>query len=218
MKALTAISKINQKGILLVYPIHNAKEPRSLWGELFPRTKMRWEWDAGGDRKVSDLWILREELSRSNKVVYTKWYQGRATFFSLKLYICCLRLMMEHDNFQASLSGSAQQVLEVLNESSPRSTKQLKRATDLVGRDMESKYQRSLKSLFHRFLIVGYGEVDEGAFPSLALGASQLLFEDLWSQAEKLSLEAAMKQLDQAMPKGSLFRKFWDRQWNLMKI
>ncbi|HMN67936.1 MAG TPA: hypothetical protein PKC28_05290, partial [Bdellovibrionales bacterium] len=74
-----AIKAIDKKGALLVYPLNNKKEPASIWSELFPRTKMRWEWDAGSDNRVAELWYLREELSRSRKVVYVKWYQGRAT-------------------------------------------------------------------------------------------------------------------------------------------
>lgn len=40
---------------------------------------MHWEWDDAGDKRVADLWHLREELSRSGeRVVYTKWFQNRA--------------------------------------------------------------------------------------------------------------------------------------------
>ena len=217
MNPANAIKKIQAKGILLVYPIKNAEEPGSLWSELFPRTKMRWEWDSDGDQKVSDLWFLREKLSTSNKVVYAKWFQGRATFFSFELYMACLRILSEKDWFQNSLSFQAQEILDILKEDSPLSTKQMKRATDLVGRDQEPAYNRALKQLWARFLIVAYGEVDEGAFPSLAVGSSHLLFEELWIKAQDIPLKQAKKTLDQYMPPGSLWRKYWARQFKQME-
>src|SRR6478752_8481752 len=84
------IAAIERRGCLLVYPLANQKEPASLWSELFPRTKMRWEWDQNGDQKVSNLWIWREELSRSKEVVYAKWFRNRATFFSQEIFVSML--------------------------------------------------------------------------------------------------------------------------------
>ena len=81
-----AVTQINLHGILLVFPINNRDEPKSLWSEFYPRTKMRWEWDDSGDQKVSDMWSLMKRLSTTKQVVYSKWYQGRATFFSLELF------------------------------------------------------------------------------------------------------------------------------------
>lgn len=217
MKTKVALQKISEKGILLVYPIKNAKQPSSLWSQLHPRTEMRWEWDAEGDQKVANLWILREQLSTSNKVIYCKWYQGRATFFSFELYAACLRILSEHHFFTDSLSLQAQEVLDLLNEDSPLSTKQIKRATDLIGRDQEATYHRALKQLWSRFLIVGYGEVEEGAFPSLAVGSSRLLFEDVWIKSENLLLSEAQSIVNSYMPVDSLFRKYWDRQLKELK-
>ena len=67
------ITAINEHGILLVYPLDNRKEPKSIWSVLYPRTPMRWEWDAGGDDRVGELWVLRESLMGSRDVVYSKW-------------------------------------------------------------------------------------------------------------------------------------------------
>ncbi len=217
MKSKKVLEHIEKMGILLVYPIKNAKEPRSLWSELHPRTPMRWEWDSDGDQKVSDLWILREELSTSNKVIYTKWFQGRATFFSLDLYTACLKILSQENFFLDSLSLQAQKILDLLKEDSPLSTKKLKRLTDLGGRDQEPVYNRALKQLWSRFQIVGFGEVDEGAFPSLAVGSSQILFEDLWRKSEDLPVNKAQSILERHMPNASLWRKYWERQMKEMK-
>ena len=75
-----AIAHINRRGALLVFPVQNRKEPPSLWKEFYPRKKMVWEWDETGDNRINDLWCLMKELSSSQKVVYSKWYQNRATF------------------------------------------------------------------------------------------------------------------------------------------
>ncbi len=68
-----------------------------------------------------------------------------------------------------------------------------------------------MKELFQNFQIVGYGEVDDGAFPSLAVGATSNLYEDLCQAANDMSVEQARKIVDGAMPMGSSLRKFYDR-------
>ncbi|MBY0451825.1 MAG: hypothetical protein K2P92_02240, partial [Bdellovibrionaceae bacterium] len=178
MDQKSAVKKINDRGALLVFPINNKKEPASLWSEFYPRTKMRWEWDEGGDNKVGDLWLLMKKLSDSRQVVYSKWYQGRATFFSRDLFTALLKVT-QPDYSGTTLSPVARQLYECLEEDSPLSTKQLKAITELRGKDNERFYNRGMKELFSRFLIVAYGEVDDGAFPSLAVGTTRNLFEDL---------------------------------------
>jgi hypothetical protein len=68
-----------------------------------------------------------------------------------------------------------------------------------------------MKDLFGRLLIVGFGEVEDGAFPSLAVGATQHIYEDLWIEASTLKIKLAQKRIDQLIPKGTEFRKFFDR-------
>lgn len=68
-----------------------------------------------------------------------------------------------------------------------------------------------MKELFSRFLIVAYGEVDDGAFPSLAVGTTRNLFEDLVLDAGKLSSTKAQILVDQLMPKENLFRKYLEK-------
>src|SRR5262245_39894917 len=99
MKKSAAIHAIQRHGMLLVFPIDNAREPKSLWSVFYPRAKMRWEWDENGDDRVSRLWHLREELSRSGRVVYGKWFRGRATFFSRDLFRALLSVYMRQPGF-----------------------------------------------------------------------------------------------------------------------
>jgi hypothetical protein len=206
-----AIEAINQKGILLVFPIDNRKDVPSLWSEFYPRTKMRWEWDEDHDDRVSTLWRLREELSLSNEVIYTKWFRGRATFLSKEVFGALLKLLNPGHAPQISLSQDARRVLETLEMDSPLSTKVLKRSTDLQGRFNEATYTRATKELWSRLLIVAYGEVDEGAFPSLAIGATRVLFEELYRNARSMSEEQAYAILREQTPAQSPFLQFFQK-------
>lgn len=182
MSQKQAISIINKHDLLLTFPVKNSVEPRSLWSVTYPKSEMRWEWDDSGDNRIVKLWQLREELSRSGEVVYVKWFQGRATFFSQGLFTAMLAVFLKA-NASRSLSREAREILDILESDSPLSTKALKKACGLQGRLNESTYTRAMKELWSRLLIVGFGEIDEGAFPSLAIGASKLIFESLYDQA-----------------------------------
>lgn len=207
-KQKKAIQAINRDGIILVFPIDNKKDPHSLWYELHPKTKMRWEWDNEGDSKVADLWHLRTQLSTTREVVYTKWFRNRATYFSRELFTACLCLSLQN---LPTLPRESNEILEALRMDSPLSTKQIKEAAGLQGRMLEALFNRSMKKLWDPFLIVAFGEFEDSSFPSLAVGATQTLFEDLWQNALDMSPKNAQKILDEKMPKGSLWRKYWDK-------
>jgi hypothetical protein len=87
-----AVSRIQKHGALLVFPINNRIEPHSLWAEFFPKTKMVWDWNEDADQRVSRMWQLMKQLSDCREVVYSKWYQGRATFFSPELFAAVLQM------------------------------------------------------------------------------------------------------------------------------
>jgi len=214
MKLSKAISCINKNGALLVFPINNRELPNSLWSEFFPGAKMIWDWNENNDNndyRVSDLWLLMKQLSDCREVVYSKWYQGRATFFSQELFSSMLCVAGSTRIPRQKLSQTGRRLFEVLENNSPLSTKELKALAELQGRANEGDYSRGMKELFTRLLIVGYGEVDDGAFPSLAVGATELLYEDLWREGAEMSPSQAQKSLDRWLPTGSHFRKFLER-------
>ncbi len=211
MNVRSAISAINRLGICLVFPKANEKAPLSLWRHFFPKTKMRWEWDDEGDSRVADLWHLREELSRSGKVVYVKWYQGRATFFSKPVFAAFVRGLNLEAPLPVALGKEAIQLLGALEETSPLSTKQLKAAAGLQGKFLESTYTKNLKQLWNRLLIVGYGEVDDGAFPSLAMGATQHMFEDLWNEAYLGDSKVLADRREQCFSQEPLWKRQFER-------
>lgn len=143
---------------------------------------MRWEWDESGDGRVVKLWHLRRTLAESRKVVYSKWFRGRATLFSLATF---KKLWVYHSEARASLTGEAREILDLLELESPLSTKQIRRGTELSGKMNEKRYAAAMKELWRTFAIVGVGEIEDGAFPSLAHAASHVVFEDLCLEAEK---------------------------------
>jgi len=206
-----AVMSIENHGALLVFPINNRELPHSLWAEFFPKTKMIWEWNEDSDYKVADMWQLMKKLSDCREVVYSKWYQGRATFFSPELFAAMLSMARSARIPRHELSETARTLFEVLENNSPLSTKELKGLTDLRGKHNEGAYSRGMKELFTRFLIVGFGEVEDGAFPSLAVGATELLFEDLWRDGADMSQRKAHEVVDRLMPAGSHFRKFLEK-------
>lgn len=203
-----AVQAINRDGIILVFPIDNKKDPHSLWYELHPQTKMRWEWDDEGDSKVADLWHLRTQLSTTREVVYTKWFKNRATYFSRDLFTACLCLSLKT---QTQLPRESKEILEALQMDSPLSTKQIKEAVQLQGKMLESLFNKSMKKLWDPFLIVAFGEFEDSSFPSLGIGATETLFEDIWEKAQTMQPVQAQKIIDEKMPIGSIWRKYWDK-------
>jgi hypothetical protein len=207
----SALQAIDKHGALLVFPVDNKREPLSIWSCFYPRSPMRWEWDEDGDNRVAGLWHLRADLSTTRKAVYVKWYQGRATYLSRPLFTALLRALNPDLDSLPSLSPTARKILSILEGESPLSTKELKRAADLKGRDNEASFNRAMKELWSRLLIVAFGEVDDGAFPSLAVGATRVLFEDLWKKAADLDRGRALAGIGKILPPRNPFALFFEK-------
>ncbi|HEY6880624.1 MAG TPA: hypothetical protein VI299_21525 [Polyangiales bacterium] len=198
-----ALAAIERQGALLVYPIANRKDVPSLWSVLYPRSEMQWAWDADADPRVASLWLLRERLARTRRVVYTKWYRGRAVFFSQPLFTAMLSVLRP---WQRTRSGEASELLALLEEDSPQSSKLLRQHAGLRGKAGERRWTRATKELWEQLLVVGTGEVPDGAFPSLEMGATRWIFEALWEEAQRGEQRPL---LDQLLPVRTPFGKFW---------
>ncbi len=199
-----AVRIVERLGISLVYPIDNKPEPRSLWSELHPGVTMEWSWDEDADTRVADLWHLRERLARSHDVAYAKWFRGRATFFALPVFHALLGRLAEAGDVFAGLPREAVEILDLLRERSPLSTKEIRALADLRGKEQEAPFNQAMKALWTRLLVVGTGEVPDGAFPSLAVGATELLFEDIWSARHDVP-EDAKRRLDEVLARSPAF-------------
>jgi hypothetical protein len=203
-----AIDAINEQGAVIVFPINNKKDPKSLWSCLYPRAKMRWEWDDSADNRVVQMWHLREEISRSGQVIYSKWFQGRATCFSKSLFVHLLSATQAHKKRNNLKLSEAKEIMDVLEMDSPMSTKLIKEASGLQGKSLEGLYNKSMRELWMPGLIVGYGEVQDSSFPSLAVGATSTLFEELWHQAGELEAQESLRWLEKKLGAENLFFKY----------
>jgi len=201
-----ALAAIERHGALLVFPPAGREDPPSLWRALHPRTEMRWAWDEGADPKVVALWHLRATLARSRHAVYGKWYQGRAVFFSHALFA---DMLVVFEGARRPLSVEAAEILRLLEEDSPQSSKALRAAAELGGRAGERVWTRAMRELWERLAIVGTGEVDDGAFPSLEVGATRWIFEQAWEARHATAMAPAHARVEAALGRSpALLRHF----------
>ncbi|MBX3233159.1 MAG: hypothetical protein KIT84_20420 [Labilithrix sp.] len=202
---------VERSGILVVYPIDGRPDVPSLWSALYPRVKMEWSWDEDADPRVAEVWHLRERLQRTHDVAYAKWFRQRATFFSLPVFTALLgRITRRLGDVQRGLPAAAVEILELLRERSPLSTKEVRAGVDLRGKANEAMFTHAMKALWTRLLIVGTGEVPDGAFPSLSFGATELLFEDAWNERRGVPADAEGA-LDAAFARTPAFAQFFAR-------
>ncbi len=201
-----AIAAIEKEGILLVFPIQNSKEPKSLWSALHPRSEMVWEWTEESDSKVFELWHLREQLASSHKVVYAKWFKNRATFFSQEVFLHLLAFL-ESAKKEENLLRSSREALDSFRMDSPQSTRVIKENMSWQGKLMESHFNKSMKPLWEGLYLVGVGEVYDSSFPSLNMAASSTFFESLWLDAQNISVKEAEKYLEKKLGLENLFFK-----------
>jgi hypothetical protein len=180
-----AIRAIERHGALLVFPLNNRPTPLSLWQVLHPDQPMRWEWSDDGDDAVVKMWHLRRELMESGQVYYGKYIRGRATVLSFSVFEATWKLTAPRR--QAGLVGEAAELGEILQADSPQSTRQLRQASELVGRENEARFQAAMKRLWSELWIAGVGEVDEGAFPSLSYAWTESVLEESCRRAMQLS-------------------------------
>lgn len=208
-----AVAAINKYGMLLVFPQNNKVDPHSLWSHFFPKKKMNWKWETADESGLTDLWNLKTELSTSKKVVYTKWYQDKATFISAELF-CALFKVLNSDlrnESRRSLSKTSLCILNQLEADSPISSKELKKMVSKIEKRTDVSLDKAMKELWTRLLIVAYGEFKDGSFPSLGIAATETVFEDLWIEANKMSDKSAMTIIERYLPKELLFRKHLEK-------
>lgn len=216
-----AIDSINKHHFQLVYPIKNSRNIPSLWQTLYPRSKMRWDWSEDADERVVEMWHLKDILCNDPQVIYAKWYRGRATFLSRQAFAALLRILGSTYCDEIRSNEHANEIYQELLDESPQTPKSIKASTNLNGKYYRKSYESGIKNLWEQLLIVGTGEVDEGAFPALAIGASKHIYEDLWDEAKSMKLQAAYKYLTAVSD--LCFSRYLDKlilkysQWNLPK-
>jgi len=206
-----ALAAINERHVQLVYPIQNAREPRSLWHSLHPGSAMRWDWSEDADQRVVDLWQLKDDLCLGREVVYAKWFRGRATFFSRASFVPILALLGTTRAEALRRNATASRQYEELQDNSPQTPRRLQQADKMTGSHYRGDYKRGVKLLWEQLVIVGTGEVDEGQFPALAMGATRHILEDLWEEADGMEPRDAEARCRRLLPAASPFSRFLDR-------
>jgi len=211
MSYARAVKAINKHHILLVYPIKNAPEPLSIWSVLHPGVDMHWDWSEHADRRIEKLWHLKDDLCLRRDVVYAKWYRGRATFFSKEIFPAILRILGSTQFDEVLQSRDANAIYQQLLDNSPQTPSMLKEAVELTTKYNRARFEKAMNVLWKRLFIVGTGEVDEGQFPALAAGATRHMFEDLWDEADEMSLTQAWESVGDCIHPESYFLKFLRR-------
>lgn len=202
---------VDRLGIALVYPIHNAKEPPSLWSALHPRTEMRWDWSDAADGRVVEMWHLKNALAATGDVAYAKWFRGRATFFSLDVFHAILARLAQAGDVLAGVPHEARDLLDLLRERSPLSTKDLRAEAGLRGKPYERVFTHAMKVLWQRLLVVGIGERDDGTvMPSLQVSATEAMFEDIWN-ARTEATGAQLRKLDDVVAGSRAWKRELDK-------
>lgn len=156
------IDYINEVGVVSVFPAKSTMP--SLFKFLHPRSKFSWVWDEYGDSKVVKLWWLKNDIARSKKVLYGRFFSNQPVFVSLD----------RAEEFKAKIKPKAKTklesyILENLELNSPQTLRMLKRQARHDGVEfLRSEWQRALVSLQKQFLIssLGDSERESGPMPS----------------------------------------------------
>jgi hypothetical protein len=101
-------------------------------------------------------------------------------------------------------------ILDLLRGGAPLSTRQIRRAANLHGKSCAGRFAYAMNALWSRLLVVGVCEVRGGGAPSLAVGATEVLFDDLWRARGSVPADAGRK-LDEALARSPSFHRELDR-------
>ncbi len=175
----SAIREVERLGRVAIFPEKNRKKSSiiSLWELFYPRTPMRWEWDESADKGVVKLWWLKNEVARTQKVLYGRFFSNRPVLVSLAEAQRILKSLKSQP-----LSPLAREILLRLEDNSPQTKRMIGR--ELRGDGWEptrAEFERALLELQRNFKIVSLGdsEREKGPMPSSEYAALALLFPNL---------------------------------------
>jgi hypothetical protein len=175
-----ALEFIEREGRVAVFPEKNKKKKGaivSLWELFYPRTKMSWEWDDSADNRVVKLWWLKNEIARTQQVLYGRFFGNRPVYVSKKEASKILATIKPKP-----LSPLAREILARLEDNSPQTKRMLARALRDEGWEpSKGEFERALLDLQKNFQIVSLGdsEREAGPMPSSEYAAISLIFPDL---------------------------------------
>lgn len=161
-----AVDYVNERGFVYFWPIKDVTMP-ALWTAV------------AGDRPVADAhddpghvtWGWKDQLLPARQWYYAKVLRRRATMISLAVAPCFYALSENYgepeqdylDQYRAgSLSHEARTVYEVLLESGPLDTPELRRKARMTARSSDGLFNRAIEFLQTDFKVLPVGVAEVG--------------------------------------------------------
>lgn len=118
------------------------------------------------DYAIGVTWRLKDVLPTQRKVYYGKVVAGRPAFISLALLPAFLRLRAPGASYRTlfrrgELSRCAKLVMDALSRHPVAETRQLKLSSGYAQSSRRAEFDRAMKELQERFLVLKVGERDE---------------------------------------------------------
>lgn len=173
------LSLINEHQIVYVYP-HKSKEEVSIFRLLYPKKEFRWDWSEAADPKLVELWWLKDDLARSKKVVYGRFFKAKPCFVSIKKFQLLLKNTLVNID---QLNALETFIYELLLENSPQSTRMIKKVYRKLGVEVytRTEWNKAFLGLQKKLLICNLGdsEREHSPMPSTEYAAVEHVFENL---------------------------------------
>jgi hypothetical protein len=144
----------------------------SLYVAVCGRRHPRWPRHTHHDPEIGLAWDLKDRLPSRRLTYYGKLVKGKPTLVSLQLLPAFLALIRDGkgsgdyivDYRQGRMSRAAVTILELLHESSPRATPDLRRAVASRDPDRTAEFDRALAELQRGLWVVKVEEVYDPDF------------------------------------------------------
>jgi hypothetical protein len=161
-----AVAFINERGFILFHPAKDVVLP-SLWTATAGDRRVPNEHDDPGH--VS--WGWKDALLGERQCYYGRFLKKKMTFIALDLLPSFYRLSDNFDDYEhdfevryssGSMSYEAKSIYEVLLESGPLHTLELRRRANLWGKENQYRYSKALDFLQTELMILPMGIAEAG--------------------------------------------------------
>ena len=165
--ATDAVRFIDAVGYCLLFPIKNLPLP-SLYYAVARRDI---HLGPGWDKYCEKIWHWKDELPRSRRAFYAKYFKGRGTFISLGLLAHFLAANQtpaapgDHECFYAAgrISHDARTIWAALEQHGPLATLELRHACKMDSQAGNARFKRAMLQLQRLLLVVHFGAEQETA-------------------------------------------------------
>jgi hypothetical protein len=163
-----ALSFVNEVGFCFAFTADDAELP-CLWhaacGERSPVMPVHTHHDPA----IGFVWEMKNVLPAERKIYYGKLLRKRPVMVSLEFlpyfYVLSHRTGVRgeaaKEHTKGNLSAAARDIMEALEDSSPQTTKGLKLATGLHGKQSRIIFDRAIAELQEKMFLVKVAELDD---------------------------------------------------------